>query len=770
MDQKELRKLEQQCIQEEPPYCTATCPIHVDVRGFVQRIREGNWTGALKILDKTMPFPGILGRICDHPCQDRCFRNQAGEAIAIGLLERVCVESTQTGKKIPPLPKRDKAAAVLGAGLSGLTAAWDLIRKGYAVTLFESENRLGGRLREIDEAILPRKIIDQDSAILADYGVEIVTGYPLNPDAIQEIIQKYDAVYLALDAENVPYTGFAVEPDPHTRTTAREGFFAGGAALGKKEFSPITLVAQGRWAATSIDRYLQNVSPSAGREKEGSYETRLFTSLEGVESLPSVKPIDPETGYTLEEAVREAERCLHCECLECVKICPYLAHYQGYPRKYAREIYNNASIVMGERKANAMINTCSLCRLCETVCPEDFSMANLCREARTDMVQRGKMPPSAHEFALLDMDFSTGDKFALTRRQPGADASAHLFYPGCQLSGAAPNHVFNAYAHLMGRLPGGVGLMLGCCGAPAWWSAREERFGKILTAFEERWTEMDRPRIITACASCFQVFSERLPEAHTVSLWEVLEEIGLPEENRPDPPKAPVAVIDPCATRGEPRIRESVRNLLNKMGIEVDELQFSGELTECCGYGGLMANVNPAVAKKVLERRIRQSPRDYLAYCAMCRDRLAKAGKRTAHLLDFIWESGPKNHDPAEREDPGFSDRHENRARLKDRFLREVWKERTREMKAYEKIAMEISEEVRERLEKRRILKEDIQKVLHHVQEAKKPIFENPVNGHCLTYFRPLKVTFWVEYSTCKDGRFVIHNAYSHRMEIVEES
>jgi len=529
------------------------------------------------------------------------------------------------------------------------------------------------------------------------------------------------------------------------------------------------MAAQGRWAATSMDRYLQNVSMSAGREKEGSYDTRLFTSLEGVESQPAVDPADPKKGYTGEEAVQEAGRCLQCECLECVKICPYLAHYRGYPRKYAREIYNNASIVMGERKANTMINTCSLCRLCETVCPEDFSMAGLCHEARTDMIQKDRMPPSAHEFALQDMDFSNSDKFALARHQPGFDTSTHLFYPGCHLSGTAPEHVFNAYSHLSDQLSGGVGIMLGCCGAPAWWSGRKARFQEILDVFKAQWTEMGKPRIIPACTSCHRMFSEGIPEAEVVSLWEVLEEVGLPENSRPKPPESPVAVIDPCTVRRKPEIRNSARHLLDSLNIEVDELKYSGELTECCGFGGLMANANPPVARKVLERRVRQSPRDYLAYCGMCRDRLAKAGKRTVHLLDFIWRPEMVT-DPAEREDPGFSYRHENRARLKNRFLREVWKERTQEMEAYEKIALNIPEAVRERLESRRILTEDIQKVLHHVHEAKGPVFENSGTGRYLAYYRPLKVTFWVEYTPQKDGGFLIHNAYSHRMEIVEES
>ena len=235
-------------------------------------------------------------------------------------------------------------------------------------------------------------------------------------------------------------------------------------------------MTEGRWAATSIDRYLQKVSPTAGREKDGPFRTRLFTSLDKVTTVPRIVPADPVLGFTLEEARQEAQRCLQCECLECVKVCLYLERFGGYPRKYAREIYNNDSIVMGARQGNRLINSCSLCGLCEAVCPEDFAMQDLCLQSRRAMVQKGKMPPSAHEFALLDMQFSNSDRFLLARHEPGKTSSEQVFFPGCQLSASAPKQVRLLYDHLRRILPGGVGLMLGCCSAPAYWAGQDSLY------------------------------------------------------------------------------------------------------------------------------------------------------------------------------------------------------------------------------------------------------------------------------------------------------
>src|SRR6516164_6636436 len=136
MDQENLREWESKCIQEEPPECTAACPIHVDARLFVKEMGQGDVEAAFKVLAKTMPFPGILGRICDHPCELRCKRGEVEAPIAIGLLERHCVEHAAGKNRIQLLSRRSQRVAVIGGGFAGLCAAWDLLKKGFLVTVF----------------------------------------------------------------------------------------------------------------------------------------------------------------------------------------------------------------------------------------------------------------------------------------------------------------------------------------------------------------------------------------------------------------------------------------------------------------------------------------------------------------------------------------------------------------------------------------------------------------------------------------------------------
>ena len=157
MDHQRAKERENQCIQEQPPKCMATCPVHVDARGMIQSVRKGDYQAGFAIFHKTVPFPGIISRICDHPCQVACKRVEVGETIMINAMERACTDySERPARKKSFLPKKDKRVAIAGAGLSGLTAAFDLAVKGYKVEMFEAAERLGGRIAKHPVVCCPK--------------------------------------------------------------------------------------------------------------------------------------------------------------------------------------------------------------------------------------------------------------------------------------------------------------------------------------------------------------------------------------------------------------------------------------------------------------------------------------------------------------------------------------------------------------------------------------------------------------------------------------
>ncbi|MDA8441934.1 MAG: 4Fe-4S dicluster domain-containing protein, partial [Peptococcaceae bacterium] len=467
MDQSELQELEAKCTQENPPACSAACPLHVDVRAFMAKAKTGDFQEALAVLQKKEPFPGIIGRICDHPCEATCKRCEVGTALAIADLERFCVQNFQVRPtKAKVIPKKSQKVAVVGGGLSGLTAALDLAKKGYVVTVFEAGAKLGGQLLGFPADVLPPEVLAAEFASLTGLGVEIRLNAEVeNILSLPELLTQFDAIYLGTGAKSSATFGLDVTPqgrvaiNPLTYITSNSAVFAGG-SMRTGEFSPIYSASDGRRAAISIDRYLQGSSLTAARESEGTIPTKLFVNVTGLEPLPRVAIRDSNQGYTPEAASEEAARCLDCQCLECVKACEFMKHYEGYPKKYLRQIYNNESIVMGTRHANKMINSCSLCGLCGEICPQELNLGPTCQTTRQSMVERGNMPPSAHDFALRDMAFSNSEHFALARHQPGHATSKYLFFPGCQLSASSPEQVEKVYAYLRENLAGGVGLML----------------------------------------------------------------------------------------------------------------------------------------------------------------------------------------------------------------------------------------------------------------------------------------------------------------------
>jgi hypothetical protein len=247
-----------------------------------------------------------------------------------------------------------------------------------------------------------------------------------------------------------------------------------------------------------------------------------------------------------------------------------------------------------------------------------------------------------------------------------------------------------------------------------------------------------------------------------LSFWNVYDQFG-PQTFPAREFSAPITVHDPCSTRYESHIQDAVRNILTKLGCQVEELPMSREKTECCTYGGLMWLANRPLAERTVQRRIEESPLDYVTYCAMCRDFFARRGKRTLHLFDLLFGAPEANHALAPT--VGFSQRHENRAQLKEKLLRELWGESMPEQQAFESIRVELPQSVQQQIEDRLILVEDIQKVLEYAQRTGKRLF-NAGTGHYLAYYKPTSVTYWVEYTPTEEGAFFIHKAYSHRMEI----
>jgi Fe-S oxidoreductase len=415
---------------------------------------------------------------------------------------------------------------------------------------------------------------------------------------------------------------------------------------------------------------------------------------------------------------------------------------------------------MGNHDANGMINTCALCGQCEAICPNGLNMAEVFLAARRQMVHSGKMPPSAHEFALLDMNYSMSDAFSLARHQRGRNTSAAVFFPGCQLPASEPELVRRVYADLSERLDGGVGLLLSCCGIIAHWSGNTAQFDRVKKQLTDHWEKLGSPELITACPSCASTLS--LMGIKNRSIFDVLGEIGPPKPEKKSEPDgtAPVLVLHhACGARHDNVIRKRVRGLAAEAGITVEE-SANDKHSPCCGYGGLMPFANAPASEghtvTALEQLAGNRDAPLLTYCVNCRDRFRAKGRDARHLLEILYPPAlPWKY-------PTWSLRQENRAKLRRDMLQDLWDEKTEEAPLMELI---IGEELERKLEGTHILHSDIRAAISRA-EAEQTKLLDPKTGHFLASHRPANVTFWVEYSPEGAG-FRVYNAYSHRMSAV---
>ncbi len=187
-----------------PSPCHAACPVNGDIAEWIGRARARDFRGAWEILTRHNPLPAIAGRICHHPCEAACNRAGFDEPLAICRLERFVGDlAIEQGWSFAPVTDdRDERIAVIGGGPSGLSAAYQLRRRGCSVTLFESQAELGGLMRYgIPPYRLPRSVLDAEIARIVALGVEVRCGQSLSSAAdLERLRHDFSAIYLAVGA------------------------------------------------------------------------------------------------------------------------------------------------------------------------------------------------------------------------------------------------------------------------------------------------------------------------------------------------------------------------------------------------------------------------------------------------------------------------------------------------------------------------------------------------------------------------------------------
>ena len=186
--------------------CVRTCPANVNAQGYIQLIKAGKYAEALNVIMEKLPLPGTLGRICPHPCESNCRRQDLDEPVSICALKRFVADQADWDTlPVPEIDKRDEEVAIIGSGPGGLSCAYHLALMGYRPIIFEAAAEPGGWLRYgVPEYRLPRKVLQREIDYIQRLGVDIRCNSPITPErTVSDLIVRdgYPAVFISVGCQ-----------------------------------------------------------------------------------------------------------------------------------------------------------------------------------------------------------------------------------------------------------------------------------------------------------------------------------------------------------------------------------------------------------------------------------------------------------------------------------------------------------------------------------------------------------------------------------------
>jgi ferredoxin len=334
--------------------CRRACPAHMNIPLMIRQIKDEQLENAIRTVKKDIALPAVLGRICLAPCENGCHRKSYDSAVSICSLKRYVADVDLAQE--PPFCPASKAhsgkkVAIIGAGPTGLSAAYYLLQDGHACHVYDSNPQPGGMLRYgVSDKDLPKAVLDLEIERIAELGAEFLMKRSLGDQLRLDNIRKaYDAVVIAVGKINpreFETSGLELSPrgiSINTRTfeTNVPGVFAGGNAISEARMA-IRAVAHGKNLAYYVNQFLETEAVTGPPRRFHSMlgkireeEVREFMKeAEGDERI--IPKGGFKDGYAYEEAVKESQRCYGCDCRapESCKLRQYSEVYQANQRRF----------------------------------------------------------------------------------------------------------------------------------------------------------------------------------------------------------------------------------------------------------------------------------------------------------------------------------------------------------------------------------------------------------------------------------------------------
>lgn len=327
----------------------------------------------------------------------------------------------------------------------------------------------------------------------------------------------------------------------------------------------------------------------------------------------------------------EHNKCIGCKL--CTKGCPMLDEFSDNPKKLLSKLNMDNSFNI------ELPYACMLCGYCSEVCPKGVSFRDLFYEFRKQTVKqyKGKLPRKLNTSGVdLHQYLSFSKLFSDSILGKNTEI---IFFPGCSMLSNNPDLVMKVYSYLGEKIPN-LGYSNKCCGKPTDFLGKSESFEIILDGLKSDFNKSGAKTIITCCQNCYMCFKRNTPEYEIISIYEMLNELGLPNDvfNKFSDSNIDAIIHDPCPTRTEDEVHEAVRSIVNQLGISFDEMPYNRRKTLCCGMGGMVSLTSKNIYEKHRDRRQDEAGlKTIITYCMECAETLKSKDISTVHVLDLIF-------------------------------------------------------------------------------------------------------------------------------------
>ena len=313
------------------------------------------------------------------------------------------------------------------------------------------------------------------------------------------------------------------------------------------------------------------------------------------------------------------ESCISCN--KCVDQCLFLQRY-GLPK----------DIADNDNFDKTLAFECSLCGLCEAICPESLKVPLLHHSFRKEALSNDQNILKKYKRLLTYESFGASNLLRLYKFPKGCDTA---LFPGCEFPHTRPHLTEKLFVHLKNKY-NNIGLILDCCFKPSYDLGRESFAMDKMNKLEATLVANGIKNIITVCSSCYIHLSEHLKGINVKFIYDYMEPLSNETAiyNK-------MHLIDPCSVRFEQGIHDKVRDILKGSGVGVKEHKYEGATTLCCGEGGATGFVTDIYKEAWVNKMDNDITKEVITYCAGCTN--VKRKVRSLHLMDILLENKKSN-------------------------------------------------------------------------------------------------------------------------------